>query len=552
MEFVVVDLETTGTNPDLDAITEIGAVRVVGGEVVEEFQTFVNPEREIPAYIARLTGISNHMVKDAPSADAVIPMFLEFTRTSVLVAHNARFDVGFLKAAALRLGYGWPRLDVVDTLTLARRTFGRDEVKNHKLSTLAGAVGATTVPNHRALSDARATVDVLHAILARLAGQGVSRLGDLTGPHLQASPAQVQKRHLAADIPARPGVYSFVDAEGQAMYVGKSRNLRSRVRTYFTPQEKRRAVLDIIPATERIEVVECASDTEASIRELRLISSQKPRANRQGIRPSTGTWLRLGAGHEGLRMARVVKSEADGSAYLGPLRSRHEAEPIRTLLYSTLGSGAAELDPGSLGPVGPGEADGFHAAMRRAMTSDPSEVFAEVARRMRALAARGQFENAAALKERTDMFVRAAARAAALRSIAEVPLIVAAQRTAATGERAGWAWEVMAVRHGRLGAVRRLKSWEDPLRLRGALAEESAAEAQFAAPLAFGYHQEAELLLAWLGMEGTRIVHVEGQWAMPAGAGFSLEALTAHFSRTPAPISVHDAGGGALDAGGGG
>ena len=139
-------------------------MRVVGGEVVEEFQTFVNPERPIPAYIAALTGISDHMVRDAPPAEAVIPPFLEFARTSVLVAHNARFDIGFLKAAALRLDYRWPPFEVVDTLTLARRVFGRDEVKNHKLSTLAGAVGATTVPNHRALSDARATVDVLHEI----------------------------------------------------------------------------------------------------------------------------------------------------------------------------------------------------------------------------------------------------------------------------------------------------------------------------------------------------------------------------------------------------
>ncbi|MCT1866185.1 DEDD exonuclease domain-containing protein [Dermabacter sp. p3-SID358] len=550
VEFVVVDLETTGTNAEIDAITEIGAVRVVGGEVVEEFQTFVNPERPIPAYIAALTGISDHMVHDAPSVEAVIPAFLEFARTSVLVAHNARFDIGFLKAAALRLDYRWPPFEVVDTLALARRVFGRDEVRNHKLSTLAGAVGATTVPNHRALSDARATVDVLHEIIARLSEGGASHLSDLTSSGKKAKPAQIRKRHLAANIPVGPGVYSFIDAHGSVLYIGKSGNLRSRVRTYFSPQETRRAVLDIIPVTERIDVVQCSSESEAAIRELRAIASTRPIANRQGIRPSLGNWLRVS--HDGLRLARKVQEETEVHAYIGPLRSRHDVEPIRSLVYAALASavgggkntGMAGSQIGSDGPTdaeAPSELfdehPGFHARMHHALTEDPSDVFEYAAKKMRGLVDRGLYENAEALRTRVELFANAARRAARLRSIAEVPFLVAARKVACPGGAAHspWQWEVLAVRHGRLGAARAMPAWTDPLAAVAQLERESEAEAELHAPLCFGYHQEAELLLEWLAEPGIRIVHIEGEWSMPATARFTLEEFQRTFTRSATP-----------------
>src|SRR6185437_1945571 len=106
--FVVVDLETTGGAPATCGITEIGAVKVRGGEVLGELQTLVNPGEPIPSFIAVLTGITNGMVATAPQIDAVLPAFLEFARDCVLVAHNAPFDLGFLKAACIGLGVDWP------------------------------------------------------------------------------------------------------------------------------------------------------------------------------------------------------------------------------------------------------------------------------------------------------------------------------------------------------------------------------------------------------------------------------------------------------------
>src|SRR5690625_2128092 len=157
---VVVDLETTGTDPGADAMTEIGAVKVRGGEVLGEFRTFVDPERPIPAYIASLTGITDAAVAGAPPIQSVLPTFLDFVGDAALVAHNARFDISFLSAHAARCQVTWPRPQVLDTLALARTVFRRDEVRDHKLSTLAAHVGATISPDHRALTDARATVDV--------------------------------------------------------------------------------------------------------------------------------------------------------------------------------------------------------------------------------------------------------------------------------------------------------------------------------------------------------------------------------------------------------
>ncbi|HET7415480.1 MAG TPA: exonuclease domain-containing protein, partial [Arthrobacter sp.] len=178
--FCVVDLETTGGSAEAGSmITEIGAVKVRGGEVLGEFQTLVNPQQSIPAFIAVLTGITDSMVAGSPPIERVLPQFLEFAAGSVLVAHNAPFDVGFLKHFATQQGRPWPGFEVVDTARLARRVVTRDETPNCKLASLARLFQATTTPNHRALEDARATVDVLHGLMARLGGLGVHTLEEL-------------------------------------------------------------------------------------------------------------------------------------------------------------------------------------------------------------------------------------------------------------------------------------------------------------------------------------------------------------------------------------
>ena len=181
--FVVIDLETTGGAPHLGAaITEIGAVKVCGGKVLGEFKTFVDPGHPIPGYITELTGITDEMVFQSPTIKQAFPSLLEFlghpSRT-VLVAQNAPFDLSFLTYAARLNEYEWPKFPVLDTAIIARKVLTRDEVPNCKLVTLAEFFGTVTTPNHRALDDARATVDVFHGLLERLGSHDIYTLEEL-------------------------------------------------------------------------------------------------------------------------------------------------------------------------------------------------------------------------------------------------------------------------------------------------------------------------------------------------------------------------------------
>lgn len=181
--FVVIDLETTGAGPHIGAaITEIGAVKVKAGKTLGEFETFINPGHPIPDYIQELTGISDSMVDEAPTISTVLPALFEFlgsAQETVLVAQNAPFDLSFLKHYARVHDYPWPAFVVLDTAIIARKILTRDEVPNCKLGTLAAFFGTQTTPNHRALDDARATVDVLHGLIERLGSFDIYTLEEL-------------------------------------------------------------------------------------------------------------------------------------------------------------------------------------------------------------------------------------------------------------------------------------------------------------------------------------------------------------------------------------
>ncbi|MFD0803411.1 DEDD exonuclease domain-containing protein, partial [Streptomonospora algeriensis] len=333
--FVIVDLETTGTRADAAGITEIGAVKVCGGAVVGEFSTLVNPGVAIPPFITLLTGITQAMVAPAPTIDAVLPGFLEFAgleRGATLVAHNAPFDVGFLKAACAAHGYHWPAPQIVDTVALSRRLVNREEVPNHKLGTLAGFFGVPDQPTHRALDDARATVGVLHGLLERLGAFGVDTAEELRRFRSAPTAAQRSKRRVAEDVPEAPGVYVFTDAKGGALYVGKSTNLRRRVRSYFTGSEKRGRIREMAALVEGVTPIVCETGLEADVRELRLIAERKPPYNRRSRNPERAPWLKLTREvFPRLSIVRTVRD--DGAPYLGPFRSAREAELAREALH---------------------------------------------------------------------------------------------------------------------------------------------------------------------------------------------------------------------------
>ncbi|HWL64511.1 MAG TPA: exonuclease domain-containing protein, partial [Actinomycetota bacterium] len=321
--FCVVDLETTGGSPAQNSITEVGALKVRGGEKVGSFHTLVNPGEAVPAFIRLLTGIDDTMLIEAPPIEAVLPSLVEFLKDSVVVAHNARFDVGFINAALERNCY--PPLDnrVVDTARLAAKILS-GEVRNNRLETLARHLRCAHKPCHRAFADVLATTDVLHHLIERAAGYGVTTLEDLVALTATRMDGTFSKIRLADGLPRSSGIYRFVGVQGQTLYVGKATDLRSRVRSYFYG-DPRRKIRDMLRQTDRIEVEEYPTMLEAEVAEARAIAKEIPPHNRAG-KKKPGWYVKVvtrsegGRGASKVSTARIVKP--DGSVYLGPYTSR--------------------------------------------------------------------------------------------------------------------------------------------------------------------------------------------------------------------------------------
>lgn len=325
--FVVFDVETTGGAASDGEITEIGAVKLRGGECLGTYQTLVNPGRAIPPEITILTGITEAMVVRAPPIDAVLPSFIDFVGTdTVLVGHNVRYDLSFMAAAMERTGRERFAHRSVDTLLLARRLL-RDEVPNCRLGTLADRLRLTHQPSHRALDDALATGDLLHVLLERAGAIGVTGLDDLLVLPKMAGNAQAQKLKLTDGLPRSPGVYLFRGRTGDVLYVGKAANLRSRVRSYFSTDERRK-IGQLLRETHRIDHQVCRNGLEAAVLELRLIHEHLPRFNRQGTRSSKYPYVKLTLDERFPRLSLVRKVQDDGALYLGPISSSKAAHRL--------------------------------------------------------------------------------------------------------------------------------------------------------------------------------------------------------------------------------
>jgi DNA polymerase-3 subunit epsilon len=525
--FVVVDLETTGGSPKDCAITEIGAVKVRGGEVLGEFQTLVDPGCEIPPYISVLTGITSTMVAAAPRIAAVLPAFLEFARGAVLVAHNAPFDIGFLRAACEQTGVPWPPAASVDTALLARRLLTRDEVPNCKLATLAPFFSTSTEPCHRALADARATVDVLHGLFERLGPLGITTLEELTGLTRQVDPDRLRKRHLADAVPHGPGVYVFRGPRDEPLYVGTSTDLRSRVRSYFTAGEQRSRMTEMVALATRVEALPCAHDLEAAVRELRLIAGTKPRYNRRSRNPERALWVRLT--EEPFPRLSVVRRVRPGAGvFLGPFADRraadaavaavHEALPLRqcTGRLSSRGNGSACALAGMgrcgapcTGAQGVEEYARIAAVFRAAVGSDPGQLLAPLLARVDRLAAEERYEDAALLRDRIAVLLRAVRRRQRLESLAAVPELVLGRPDGDGG------WHLSVVRRGRLvaaGTAPRGTTVRATLEVLLASAETPDGPPDEPAASV----DETELVLRWLEKPGTRLVRLTGTLACAA------------------------------------
>ncbi|MFY1637334.1 DEDD exonuclease domain-containing protein [Solwaraspora sp. WMMB335] len=531
--FVVLDLETTGGAPDGGGITEVGAVKVRAGEELGVFATLVNPGQPIPPFVTVLTGITQAMLLPAPPIEQVLPSLLEFLSDAVLVAHNAPYDVGFLKAACARHGYPWPAPRVLDTAALARRALTRDEVPNRKLGTLAAYFRTPRQPTHRALADAQATVDVLHGLIARLGGHGVTTIGDAIEFTRAVSAAQRRNRHLADGLPRSPGVYIFRAADDRPLYVGTSGDIATRVRSYFTAAERRARMSEMLTAAVRVEAVECAHRLEAEVRELRLIAAHAPPYNRRSKHPERMLWLRLT--DEAFPRLSTVRSIGDGDGtYLGPFPSRRAAElaaagvydavPLRQCTHRlstrTRTSSCALAELGRCPApcehrIDPVEYAGLAVEpLRTAIEADPQALVDNLLARIDALAAGQRYEEAAVVRSRLAALLRVTLRMQRLTALARIAELVAARRADHGG------WELAVVRHGRLAAAGVSPPRQHPRATIEVLRAAAETVPAGPGPVPRASAEESERILSWLEPAQTRLVSLSEGWASPVrGAG---------------------------------
>lgn len=550
VSFCVVDLETTGGGKDSE-ITEIGAVKVRGGQVLGEFQTLVRPDGMIPPMIQVLTGITNQMVTTAPGLPEVIGAFDEFSAGCVMVAHNAGFDMGFLHRAYDQLGLTWRNPTVIDTVQLSRRVLLNGEVRNHKLGTLAAHFRTTTEPNHRALSDARATVDVLHGLLERVGGLRIDTLEDLRELLARVSPQRRAKRVWAHSLPERPGVYWFIHeglhSDGrpkkEVLYVGKSVNLRRRVRSYFGAGETRARIHEMVQVATGVEVAECDTALEAEVRELRMIASHAPRYNRRSRNQARLHWLKLTK--EAFPRLSVVRQVLDdGADYWGPFTRAEAAREAALILHTTFGlrqcttrlsprKASASCALGEMGrcvapcELGDGaqQYPGIVDALRDAWFADVRPVLRSARERLRRLVREQRFEEAGDVSRRLAEFHGAALRFHRIRSLAACPEIVAA-----APEHDGWA--VHVIRYGRLAAAR-FAATHQVRELGQHIAEQAETVLAPIAGMPAGSFEEAERVANWLESPGVRLLSTTGDWAWPLHAVVAAEELPAELLGTP-------------------
>ena len=507
--FCVVDLETTGGAAD-DTITEIGAIKLRCGESLGTFQTLVNPGRPVPAFIRLLTGINDGMLVEAPDIEGVLPAFLEFLGGSVIVAHNARFDVSFLNAALTSAAYSPLSNRVVDTAALARKILA-GEVPNNKLATLATYLRCAHRPCHRAFADVLATADVLHSLIERVAGFGVTTLEELLVISSTRIDGTFSKIEMTRDLPRRPGVYRFIGPTGKTLYVGKATDVRARVRSYFYGDPRSR-IRDLLREAQDVRAEPHDSLLEAEVAEARAIARETPPYNRSGRRRSS--WYlkaSLRARVPKLSPARVPKD--DGALYFGPFNSLRVVRSLLDALRDALPLHRCS-DPGTCGGCSfsalgrcPGDNRELHRTTVRAavagMVCDPSGLLLALERRMTALADAHRFEEAAEVRERGALLARAA-----LAFAETTALLDAAEFVIVHEERA------YLIRDGQLAAAG--PAGGDVLaRLRASA--RSCPVHGFWAPDVLA---EARVIISWLrrNAAGLRLIHVGGTWALPPGA----------------------------------
>jgi DNA polymerase III subunit epsilon len=270
-----VDLETTGATATADRITEIGIVEVDDAGV-REWTQLVNPEAPIPGFIQSMTGITDDMVRDAPTFDELAGEVLDRLKGRLFIAHNARFDYGFLKNEFRRVGHDF-RATVLCTVKLSRRLF--PEHRRHGLDALIERHGLHAEGRHRALADAQ----LIHQFWQMLRqSQPEDRMADLI-KELTARPSlpAYLDPGIVDELPESPGVYLFYGENALPLYVGKAKDIRKRVLSHFAGDHASAKEMSLAQQVRRIDWIVTGGEVGAQIKQALLIKQWQPARNRQ-------------------------------------------------------------------------------------------------------------------------------------------------------------------------------------------------------------------------------------------------------------------------------
>ncbi|MCS6989616.1 MAG: DEDD exonuclease domain-containing protein [Chloroherpetonaceae bacterium] len=437
--FTVIDVETTGGANPANRVIEVSALKTRRGDIIGELTTLLNPEIPISYFITQYTGITNEMARHAPKAKEILPALLELIGESVFVAHNAAFDFAFVNFELERNGFEPLRNRSLCTVRLARRLLPKRLKKN--LGDLAAYFGIEISARHRARGDSEATLGVLYKLIEIAEEKHrVEHLDELLS--LQYKPMRVFKREpkhvrllretTLPNLPAKPGVYFFYSERGELLYVGKSKNLKSRVSSYFADAERKAdKVKELTMTLRRIEWQVTGSELEALLLESKLIKRHKPRYNALLKRYKSYPFLRL-TNHAFPRLEIAMEIENDGAEYFGPFQSLETARLAFAMLNRSFslrecsddefekGRACAYLDlRRCLAPCEPwrvanGEYEAELHRVRKFLSGEDAEIIERLSARMKALACDMRFEEAAELRERVQSLKRVFYRQAAI------------------------------------------------------------------------------------------------------------------------------------------
>jgi len=334
-KFVVCDVETTGLSPIYDRIIEIALIRIENLKIVDKFTTLVNPETFISPFITQLTGIRNEDVFLAPKFSDIALKVREFLQDAIFVAHNASFDYKFILHSFLRENIYPPENPTLCTKLLARRIVSG--LQSYGLKSLIEFFKIHNLKAHRAFGDALATTHLFLRLLSE--GSMLNLFGDVDSLlSLQFQPikniVKVNVRETIAEkiskLPQKPGVYIFKNKKDQIVYIGKAKNLRSRVLSYFRNEDAR--VRRIIRSSHYLDFIETSSELSALLIEAELIKKHKPRHNKALKIIRKYSFIALQNDHPFPKLEVTSKITANDAYFFGPFQNRETAEQVLDII----------------------------------------------------------------------------------------------------------------------------------------------------------------------------------------------------------------------------